>query len=93
MIYLVLQLIIGPEHGLVHIYTGMKIDFSCFGIKIPLLYCSFRNQTGMSICLTLGVTVLASKTEIIILFYSQCTYVAPVWSDRSSMYLRMKSVF
>ena len=31
-------------------------------------------------CLTLGVTILASTIEIKLVLSSQCTVVAPVWS-------------
>ena len=61
-IHLVLRLITGPEHGLVHISSGMTLGFSYFGIKIPLSNLSSRKQTGISMCLTLGVTILASTT-------------------------------
>ena len=84
---------IGPENGLVQISSGRTLDFSYFGINISLLNFSCRNQTGVSICLTLGVTILASTTEIKIMLYSQCTVVAPVWSARDSMYLWITLVF
>ena len=38
-------------------------------------------------CLTLGVTLLASTTEIQLVLSSQYTVVAPVWSAKASMYL------
>ena len=38
VIHLVLRLIIGPEYDLVHIYAGMTLDFSYFGIKRPLSF-------------------------------------------------------
>ena len=44
-------------------------------------------------CLTLGVTILASTTEIQLVLYSQCTVGAPVWSDKASMYLQVNLVF
>ena len=50
MFYLVthvIQIIIGPEHGLGHVSAGMIIDLSYFGTKIPLLIFSCRKQTGM----------------------------------------------
>ena len=43
----------------------------------------------MSTCLTLGVTILASTTEIKAAFSSQCTVGEPVWSAKDSMYLLM----
>ena len=64
VIHLVLQLIIGPEHGLVHISSRMTLDLSYFGTKTPLSDCPFRKQTRMSMCLTLVLTLLASTTEI-----------------------------
>ena len=42
--------------------------------------------------LTLGVTILAPKTEIQLVLYSQCTVSAPVWGAKASMYLRMTLV-
>ena len=44
-------------------------------------------------CLTLGVTILASTTEIKLVLYSQCTVGAPVWSARYYMYLQTTLVF
>ena len=44
-------------------------------------------------CLTPGVTILASTTEIHLVLYSQCTVGAPVWIDKASMYLRITLVF
>ena len=41
----------------------------------------------MSTCLTLVVTLLYQTTEIKLVFYSQCTVGATVWSARASMYL------
>ena len=89
VIHLVLLLIIGPEHGFVHISAGMTLDFSYFGRKRPLSNCYCRKQTGISICLTLGVTILASTTEIQLVLSSQCTVSAPVYSAKASMYLRI----
>ena len=40
-------------------------------------------------CLTLGVNLLASTTEIQSVLSSKCTVGAPVWSDKSSMYTRI----
>ena len=40
-------------------------------------------------CLTLGVTILASTTEIQFVLYYQCTVGAPVWSAQDSMYLQI----
>ena len=93
VIHLVLRLIIGPEHGLVHISSGMTLDFSYFGRKRLLSNFSCRKQTGISMCLTLGVTILSSTTEIRLVLYSQCYVGAPVWSAKASMYLRITLVF
>ena len=38
-------------------------------------------------CLTLGVTLLASTTEIQHVLSYQCTVGAPVWSAKASIYL------
>ena len=43
--------------------------------------------------LTLGVTILASTTEIKIVLYSQCTVGAPLWRAKASMYLWIASFF
>ena len=43
----------------------------------------------MSICLTLGVTLLASTKEIQLVLSYQCTVGAPVWSARDYMYLQI----
>ena len=43
-------------------------------------------------CLTLGVTHLASTTEIQLVLSSQFTVGAPVWSAKSSVYLRITLV-
>ena len=43
-------------------------------------------------CLTLGVTILASTTEIQLVVYSQCTLGAPVWSAKYSMYIQINLV-
>ena len=39
--------------------------------------------------LTLGVTPLASTTEIQLVLSYQCTVGAPVWIAKASMYLRI----
>ena len=44
-------------------------------------------------CLTLGITILASTKEIKLVLSSQCTVGAPAWSARASMYLRTTLVF
>ena len=44
-------------------------------------------------CLTIGVTIFASTTEIKLYLSSQCTIGAPVWSAKDSMYLRITLVF
>ena len=44
-------------------------------------------------CLTIEVNILASTTEIKLVFYSQCTVGEPVWIDKASMYLRITLVF
>ena len=80
-------MIIGPVHGFVYISAGMTLDFSYFGRKRPLSNCSCRKQTGISICLNLGVTILVSTTEIQLVLSSQCTVGAPVYSAKASMYL------
>ena len=41
----------------------------------------------MSTCLTLGVTLLASTTEIKLVLSYQFTAGAPVWSAKASVYL------
>ena len=64
VINLVLRLIIGPEYGLLHISAGMTLEFSYFGRKRPLSNLSCRKQTRISICLTLGLTLLYSTTEM-----------------------------
>ena len=78
VINLLLCLIIGPEHGLVHISAGMTLEFSYFGTKIPLSNYSCRNHILMSMCLTLRVTILDSTTEIQIVLSYLCTVVEPV---------------
>ena len=47
----------------------------------------------MSIYLTLGVTTLASTTEMQLVLSYQCTFGAPVWIDKTSMYLQTALVF
>ena len=64
VINLLLLLTIGPGHGLVHIYAGMTLYFSHFGIKRPFSNCSCRKHTGMQMCLTIGVTILDTTKEI-----------------------------
>ena len=44
-------------------------------------------------CLTLGVTTLASTTEIKHVISSPCTVGALVWSAQAYMYLRINLVF
>ena len=44
-------------------------------------------------CSTLVVTLLASITEMKIVFSSQCTAGAPVWIAMASMYVRIALVF
>ena len=39
-------------------------------------------------CLTIGVTLLASTAEIQLVLSYQCTVGAPVWSAKALMYLR-----
>ena len=43
-------------------------------------------------CLTLGVTILYSTTEIKLVLSYQGTVGAPEWSARASIYLRITSV-
>ena len=43
-------------------------------------------------CLSLGVTILASTTEINIVLSSKCTVGAPVKSAKAYMYLRISLV-
>ena len=45
-----------------------------------------------NVCLTLGVTVLASTTQIQLVLYYQCTVCAPVWIDKASVYIRIALV-
>ena len=40
-------------------------------------------------CLTIGVTILASTTEIKIVLYYQFNVCTPVWSSKASMYLHI----
>ena len=47
----------------------------------------------MSICLTLGVNIPASTTEIQPVLSSQCTVGAPLWITKDSMYLCTALVF
>ena len=44
-------------------------------------------------CLTLGVTILVSTTEIQLVLSSQCTVGVPVWRAKAHMYLRTTLVF
>ena len=44
-------------------------------------------------CLTLGVTLLASTQEIQLVLSSQFTVGAPLWSSKASMYLWITLVF
>ena len=81
-------MIIGTEHGLLHIPSSMTLELSYFGIKIPLSIFSSIKHTVMSMCLTLVVTILASTTEIKLVLSSQCTVCAPLWISKASMYLR-----
>ena len=48
---------------------------------------------GISICLTVEVTILASTTNIKLVLSSQCTVGAPVYSAKAYMYLRITLVF
>ena len=52
-----------------------------------------KNHTGISMCLNLEVTLLASTTHKQFFLSYQCTVGAPVWSDRDSMYLQITLVF
>ena len=40
----------------------------------------------MSTCLTIGVTILASTTEMQLVLSSKCNVGAPVWSAKASVY-------
>ena len=62
VIHLVLQLIIGPEHTLVHMYVGITLDISYSRTKKTLSHFSCIKQAGIIMCLTVGVTPLASTT-------------------------------
>ena len=44
-------------------------------------------------CLTIGVTLLVSTTEIKLVLSPQCTVDAPMQSAKASMYLRIVLVF
>ena len=87
VIHLLLRMIIGPEHVLVHISAGMTLEFSYLGRKRPLSNFSGRKQTGISICLTLGVTLLASTIQVQLLLSYQCvcTVGSPVCSANVSV--------
>ena len=65
----------------------MTLDFSYFGIQIPLSNLSCRKQTGIPMCLTLGVNISASTKETKLVLYSQCTVGVPIWSFKAYMYL------
>ena len=71
---------------LVHISDGTTLDFWYFGAKIPLSNYSCRKQTGISMCLTLGVTILASTIEIKLVLSYQCTVGSLVWRTKDSVY-------
>ena len=47
----------------------------------------------MSICLTQGVTLLASTTEIKLVLSYQFNVGAPVWRDKASIYLLIALFF
>ena len=72
VIHLLFQLIIGPEHNFVHIFSDITLDFS-YCEKIFLSKFSSRKHTGMLICLTLEGNIFASKIEIQLMIYSLCT--------------------
>ena len=76
-----------------HIYAGITLDLLYFGTKRPLSKFSGRNQTGMSICLTIVVTILSSTTEVQLVLSSQFTAGSPVWNDKYYMNLRIALVF
>ena len=86
-------MIIGNGHGLVQINSGMTLDFSYFGTKISFSNFSCRKQTRISMCLTLGVTILSWTTEIQLVLYYQCTVGAPVWIAKYSIYLLIALFF
>ena len=44
-------------------------------------------------CLTLGVTILASTTEINLVLSSQFIVGAPLYSSKAYMYIRIELVF
>ena len=67
----------------------MTLEFSYFGRKRPLSNFSSRKQTGISMCLTLGVTLLASTKDIQLVISYQCTVGAPMWSAKASTYHRI----
>ena len=46
----------------------------------------------MSMCLTIGVTILDSTTEIQRMLSFQCNVGTPVWIAKDSMYLRITLV-
>ena len=71
----------------------MTLDFLYFGIKKPFTTFYCRKQTVISMCFTLGVTLLASTTRIQRVLSYQCTVVAPVWSAKYSMYIRITLIF
>ena len=56
--HLVIHMIIGPEHDLLHISPGTKLDLLYFGTQIPLSKFSSIKQIVMSMGLTIGVTLL-----------------------------------
>ena len=64
-----------------------------FGTKITLSKFSCRKHIGTSVCLTPGVTILASTTEIKLFLSYKYNVVAPLWSANASINCRTALVF
>ena len=62
VIHLPLQIIFGPKHGLVKIFSGMKLELSYLGTKRQLSKISFRKQARISMFSNLLITILTSTT-------------------------------
>ena len=69
-----------------HISSGITLNLSSLVTKRPLSNYSFIIQAVLSICLTLGVTILDSTTEMQLVLSSLCNVGAPVWSAKYSMW-------
>ena len=88
VIHLVILLIVGPEHSLVHKSSGTILELSYFGTKIPLSKNIEKLNWNINV-FEYRCNYLSSKNRDTIVLSSKCNIGNPVWSANDSMQLQL----